>query len=132
MGFSAFFADTRNSSCPAVTSESMFCNDTCKDDFYCQSFEKCCSTGCGRTCQNSTGLCFITRTQNTFETRLYLIRNLLNKGTLLSKEKRGEKRDTHCKEYIFKHSVEKKMLKTLIFIILFCFSVTRPRKIGLW
>lgn len=131
MGFSAFFADTRNSSCPAVTSESMFCNDTCKDDFYCQSFEKCCSTGCGRTCQNSTGLRFVTRTQKThLRHACTKIRNVINKSILV-KRKRFVKHA--CKKiYIYIQTFYWKnygLKKTMMLIILFCFFVTRPTRI---
>lgn len=101
MGFSAFFADTINSSCPAVTSESMFCNDTCKDDFYCQSFEKCCSTGCGRTCQNSTGLRFVTRTQKTHLRHAFAkIRNVINKSILVKQRR------------FFEHACKKTYIQT--------------------
>nr|XP_022290496.1 uncharacterized protein LOC111102138 [Crassostrea virginica] len=46
---------SRNTSCPPVTSVPSICVDTCRGDSDCQTDEKCCSNGCSRTCQNSTG-----------------------------------------------------------------------------
>ncbi|XP_061194362.1 uncharacterized protein LOC133202542 [Saccostrea echinata] len=49
-----FDGNTRNSSCPIVTSVSTICHDVCVQDTDCSTSEKCCSNGCGRICQNST------------------------------------------------------------------------------